>query len=116
MFRDVFCELLKKNSTNPLRIAKDIGVPKSVVYEWKDGKREPSAQNMVKLSDYFGVSLDYLTGKTPNEDSKENELIVMLRCAREISEDDHDTLIEGFKKNLNDYLSSKAKENDKKRN
>ena len=47
---------------NPLSLAKEIGVPKSIVYEWRQGVREPSMENLLRLSDFFGVSLEYLTG------------------------------------------------------
>lgn len=115
MFSEIFCHLLKEHNTNPLRLAKEIGVPKSIVYEWKNGEREPSIENTVKLSQYFGVSLEYLTGREESTDSSERELIIMLRAAREISKDDHDELLESFKKNLGAYLRSKQAD-DKRKN
>ncbi len=108
MFSDIFCQLLKKYNTNPLRLAKEINVPKSVVYEWKTGAREPSVENMVKLSEFFGVTLEYLAGQPEPSDSEERELFVMLRAAKEISRDDHDELVDSFKRNLNAYLHSKS--------
>lgn len=117
MFSDILTGLLSERGINTLRLAKEIGVPKSLVYEWKNGEREPSVANMVKLSDYFGVPLEYLAGKAPvpAPDDSEKELIVMLRAAREISKDDHDELIDSFKKNLGAYLQSKTG-NDKPKN
>ncbi len=108
MFSEIFSALLSERGVTPLKVAKDISVPKSIVYEWKSGKREPSVESMVKLSEYFSVSLDYLTGRTDSNNDDENELIVMLRAAREISPHDHDELVEGFKKNLGVYLRSKG--------
>ncbi len=116
MFKDIFAKLLKEKRTNALRVAKEISVPKSVVYEWKSGEREPSVENMLKLSEYFSVSLEYLTGREGEELGAEKELIVMLRAARAISQEDHDKLISSFKKDLDDYLSSKADGNDKDKN
>ncbi len=113
MFSDIFCQLLQKHHINPLRLAKEIGVPKSVVYEWKNGEREPSVENMVKLSEFFGVSLEYLAGQSEAPDSEERELIVMLRAAKEISKDDHDELIDSFKKNISAYLRSKSSDDRK---
>ena len=88
-------------------------MPKSVVYEWKNGEREPSVENMVKLSEFFGVSLEYLAGQSEAPDSEERELIVMLRAAKEISKDDHDELIDSFKKNISAYLRSKSSDDRK---
>lgn len=112
MFSDVFTSLLKERNTNALAVAKQIGVPKSIVYEWKQGKREPSMENLIKLSDHFGVSLEYLSGREDVETSEsERELLVLLRAARSFSEEDHDALINSFKANLNIYL----KNNDKRK-
>ena len=98
MFSDILTELLGERGINTLRLAKEIGVPKSLVYEWKNGEREPSVANMVKISDYFGVPLEYLAGKAP----------VPAPDDREISKDDHDELINSFKKTLGAYLQSKT--------
>ena len=110
MFNETFASLLKSKGMNPLSLAKAIGVPKSIVYEWKNGLREPSMENLVKLSDYFEVSLEYLTGKSgdanknlpPSEE--EAELLLLLRAARQISEEDHNALVRSFKANLDVYL------------
>lgn len=112
MFSDILNKLLTERGINTLQLAKEINAPKSLVYEWKNGQREPSVANMVKLADYFGVPLEYLAGREPVPDDSEKELIVMLRAARNISKEDHDELIDSFKKNLDAYLQSKS-ENDK---
>lgn len=112
MFSDILTGLLSERGINTFQLAKEIGVPKSLVYEWKNGQREPSVANMVRLADYFGVPLEYLAGRGEQADEGEKELIVMLRAAREISKDDHDELVNSFKKNLGAYLKSKT-ENDK---
>ncbi len=114
LFFEKFNNLLSERKISPLKLAKEISVPKSVVYEWKKGKREPSVENMVKLAEYFSVSLEYLTGRKEPLDYEDNELIVMLRAAKEISPHDHDELVESFKKNLSVYLRSKGVSNDEK--
>lgn len=112
MFNETFASLLKSKGMNPLSLAKAIGVPKSIVYEWKNGLREPSMENLVKLSDYFEVSLEYLTGKSADANKslppseEEAELLLLLRAARQISEEDHNALVRSFKANLDVYLKS----------
>ena len=109
MFADNVNYLLKIKKMNALALAKEIGVPKSIVYEWTKGKREPSMENLLKLSDFFCVSLDFLTGRPESRDPAEEELIVLLRAAKIISPDDHDTLLRSFKENLDSYLRSQGK-------
>lgn len=115
MFSETLTKLLKSRNMNPLSLAKDIGVPKSIVYEWRQGAREPSMENLLKLSDYFGVSLEYLTGRSETEQpeysqsSDEAELLVLLRSARKVSEKDHNALVRSFKTNLDAYLKSSSR-------
>ena len=113
MFAELFVQLLQSKKTTALELSKQIGVPKSIVYEWKNGKRQPSAENLMKLADYFGVSVSYLmTGKdydgpgAANEDEK--ELLLMLREAKRISLEDHDLLVSDFKRNISLYLKANA--------
>ena len=44
--------------------AKEIGINKAAVSNWKYRKNGPSDVTMQKIADYFGVSLDYLMGRT----------------------------------------------------
>lgn len=106
MFTERFNELLKNRGINAVTLAKEIGVPKSIVYEWRSGARDPSLENMLRVADYFGVSLEYLTGREDQETDIEKELLVLLRAARDISVEDHDALVNSFKSNLNIYLRS----------
>ena len=113
MFAKIFVQLLQTKNTTALELSKKIGVPKSIVYEWKNGKRQPSAENLMKLADYFGVSVCYLmTGKefndSENESDDEKELLLMLRAAKRISSEDHDLLVSDFKRNITLYLEAKA--------
>ena len=115
MFNETLTKLLKSRNMNPLSLAKEIGVPKSIVYEWKNGVREPSMENLLKLSDFFGVSLEYLTGRSDEENpelpqnDEEAEFLLLLRAARRISEEDHNALIRSFKANLDVYLKTSSK-------
>lgn len=113
MFSNILIDLLNQNGLNALTLAKQIGVPKSVVYEWRSGEREPSVENLVKLSDFFGVSLEYLTGR-PEEDNDplEKELVVLLRAARNTSRKDYEALVAGFKSHLDTYLRTAENDDD----
>ena len=49
------------------KVAKDIEVSDSLVGYWVRGKRQPALDNLVKLADYFGITLDDLVGRVPPE-------------------------------------------------
>ena len=113
MFSDVFAELMAKNNTNPLRVAKEIGVPKSIVYEWKKGEREPSVENIQKLADHFGVSIEYLLDRQGSYFEDENELILMLRTAKSISDRDYEKMVSDFKQSIDRYIKSRSEKETK---
>lgn len=44
----------------------DLQTPQPVISRWETGERTPSKRSLSALSDYFGVSTDYLLGITDN--------------------------------------------------
>ncbi|SHJ71351.1 Helix-turn-helix [Anaerobranca californiensis DSM 14826] len=57
-------ELRKEKKINQLKLAMDLNITQASISKYEMGKREPSLEVLEKLSDYFGVSTDYLIGKT----------------------------------------------------
>lgn len=59
---------LKKLRTNrglyQKDIAKILGIAVSTYSYWENGTNEPDQKSLVKLADYFGVTVDYLLGRT----------------------------------------------------
>lgn len=51
-------KLLKKD------IAKAIGLSIMGYYRYETGERVPDANTLIKLADFYNVSLDYLTGRS----------------------------------------------------
>lgn len=45
-------------------VAVTLGVAAPSVSNWESGKTQPTPENFRRLSELFGVSLDYLLGKT----------------------------------------------------
>ncbi len=65
----IFEQLIQKHGVSAYKVAKETGVTQSTLSDWKRGRSTPKTDNMKKLADYFGVSLDYLT--TGNESTVE---------------------------------------------
>lgn len=62
MFFEIFLELCRKRGKSPNAVAKDLKIASGTVTEWKKG-RIPQNATLLKLADYFGVSVDYLLRK-----------------------------------------------------
>lgn len=45
-------------------IAELLGVSERAVQYYESGKRHPDFEGLIKLADYFNVSLDYLVGRS----------------------------------------------------
>lgn len=56
-------ELANKQGKSLQKIAIDLGLGQSYFYNMKYFKTSPSADVIVKLADYFHVSVDYLLGR-----------------------------------------------------
>jgi len=71
--RNIFSERFKtlRNSSNVtmVNVAKALEITKQSVHQWDTAKTVPSADKLVELADYFGVSLDYLVGRTDDPGS-----------------------------------------------
>lgn len=64
MFYDVYCSLCKERKLSPSRAAIEMGISKSAVSTWKNGRSAPMSSQLEKIANYFDVSVDYLLGKT----------------------------------------------------
>jgi len=64
MFYDLYCELCKKRNMTPSKVANKIGFSRSVITMWKNTGRAPKGELLIKIAEYFNVSVDYLLGET----------------------------------------------------
>lgn len=54
-----FKELLDKTNKTPYQIAKETGISQTAFSNWKTGRVNPGLESLKKLSDYFGVPIEY---------------------------------------------------------
>lgn len=45
-------------------LAKDLSVSVRLISYWENSKRECDFKTLIKIADYFGVTIDYLLGRT----------------------------------------------------
>ncbi|MCL2696595.1 MAG: helix-turn-helix domain-containing protein [Oscillospiraceae bacterium] len=69
MFTDVFVHLMQSRNISSYKLTKDTGIDNGLISKWKNAKYVPSAEMLIKIADYFDVSVDYLLGRTDNPDS-----------------------------------------------
>jgi len=55
-----YAELRDLRNLNDAQVAKETGIPAATLSDWKNNKSTPKMDKLVKLADYFSVSLDEL--------------------------------------------------------
>ena len=61
-------ELRIKKELPQLMVALDLGIARSTYACYETAKNEPDIFTLIKIADYFEVSLDYLVGRTNNDE------------------------------------------------
>lgn len=56
--------LISKKNITPYKVAKDCGFGRAAVSKWLLNQSVPKIDNLVKLSNYFNCSLDYLIARS----------------------------------------------------
>ena len=56
--------LLDERGISPYRLSKETGITQATISRWRSSEILPDGANLLKLSDYFGVSIDYLVGRS----------------------------------------------------
>jgi transcriptional regulator with XRE-family HTH domain len=67
-FSSTFSERLKELRTSKgltmQQLGANIDATKATISNFENGQKKPSLDMLIKLADYFDVSIDYLTGRT----------------------------------------------------
>lgn len=61
--------LAKEKKITNQQLCKILETNPNKIYDWKIGKSKPSAEDVSKLADYFGCSVDYLLGRENTSDT-----------------------------------------------
>ncbi len=59
-------ELRKKKGISQLRLATELNTTQNSISRYETGEREPGIAELIKIADYFNVSVDFLIGRTDN--------------------------------------------------
>lgn len=57
-------ELRLQKGLSQLRLATDLNTTQNTISRYETGEREPGICELIKIADYFNVSVDYLIGRT----------------------------------------------------
>ena len=79
-------ELMHEKGIQQQQMAELLNVSRASIYKYQQGKAEPDIETLIKIADYFDVSLDYLCGRQNKNlifadslSDKKKELINMIK-------------------------------------
>lgn len=69
MSRVIFYEIKrieKRKKISQLKLALDLSMNQNTISRYETGEREADYKTLIKIADYFNVSIDYLLERTDN--------------------------------------------------
>ncbi len=95
-------ELCNERSIRVAQLCRETGIPKSTISELKQGRTKTlSTQNLIKIAQYFEISLDFFDDSIDEIDIKKDELFqkrkLLFDMSKKATEDQLDTFIVMFK-------------------
>ncbi len=59
-------EIRKSKGISQLKLALEMNTNQNTISRYETGEREPGIAELIKIADYFDVSVDYLLERTDN--------------------------------------------------
>ena len=86
----VFCQNLaeerKKRGMSQRKAAADLGISQALLGHYENGAREPGLQFVCRACDYYGVTADYLLGRSDDTDLRHSSDTQLLNIAAQLRE------------------------------
>ncbi len=57
---EIYCKLRDDKGLKDSDVARATGITKSTFSDWKNGRSKPKDEKLLKIADFFNVTLDYL--------------------------------------------------------
>lgn len=104
----VFAERLKELRTEAhmtqVELAKQLGIGQSSYADWERGKKNPTQENLMKIAQFFDISLDYLVGNIDEkEDGLDNIELLFRMNSKGLTEEEKEI----FKKELIEFMEKR---------
>ena len=97
LFWERFSGLCNDHKLKPNPVASEIGIASGTLSKWKEGKTFPNGETLIKISKYFGCSIDYLLGISDLIYPSKNEIsptdLEILEKLHSLSKDNQDMII-----------------------
>lgn len=105
VFAERLKELRKEAHLTQVELAKRLGIGQSSYADWERGKKNPTKENLIKISQFFDVPLDFLVGNSDKKDELDNIELLFRMNSKGMTEEEKEI----FKKELIEYMRERRK-------
>ena len=78
-FHEALSQLRRERDISQRQAASDLGISQALLSHYENGLREPRLYFVAKVCDYYGVSADYILGRTEKRGDGEEVEALMRR-------------------------------------
>lgn len=104
-------ELRIKNNLTQKQLAEKVGITSTGVSYWESGVAVPNVDTLTKLSNYFGVTINYLLGIEDNIGNENNsETAIIFRKADQVDPKDKEKLLQILDSTIDIFLGNNKKD------
>ena len=61
-------ELRKEKGLSQIAVQMQTGIEQSLISKYENGERVPPTETLMQLADFYGVSMDYIMGRTDRKE------------------------------------------------
>ena len=72
-FPEILAELRRARGASQRQVAADLGISQALLSHYENGAREPGLRFVCRVCEYYGVTADYLLGRSESPASLEPE-------------------------------------------
>ena len=81
-FWETYERLCAKVNKKPTQVGRELSISSGTITQWKNGSI-PGGEKLMQIADYFGVSIDYLVGRTEESVSETENVISVSRSMQQ---------------------------------
>lgn len=85
-------ELRETTGLSARKFAEELGIPYTTYYGYETGAREPGSDFLIKVAERFGVSVDYIIGRSCNDSFLSPSELEHIKKYRRIDSDGKKTV------------------------
>lgn len=112
MFADKLKKLRAEKGLKQQQLAEELNVSKSSIAMWETNNREPDAQMLIKIANFFGVTVDYLLSNEHPDDHADHRVQILARKTKDLPESEREDLLNLLDATVNTFLKAKGKLDD----